>query len=72
MVLSVTPATAEPMTISGYAWGHIVATGPQQTAVTSAPLILTHDPSSDIQALNAFSKRRDTHQTHFESFVSSS
>ena len=32
MVLFVTPAPrgAGPMTISGYAWGHIVATGPQQ------------------------------------------
>ena len=32
------------MTISGYAWGHIVATGPQLlSAGTSAPLILTHN-----------------------------
>ena len=32
MVLFATPAPhgAGPMTISGYAWGHIVATGPQQ------------------------------------------
>ncbi len=46
MVLFATPAPhgAGPMTISGYAWGHIVATGPQQSAGTSAPLILTHDP----------------------------
>jgi hypothetical protein len=35
------------MTISGYAWGHIVAIGPQLFfcfAGTPAPLILTHDP----------------------------
>jgi hypothetical protein len=32
MVLFATPALpgAGPMTISGYAWGHIVATGPRQ------------------------------------------
>jgi hypothetical protein len=32
MVLFVTPALqgAGPMTISGYAWGHMVAIGPQQ------------------------------------------
>jgi hypothetical protein len=31
MVLSVTPGLVTgPMTISGYAWGHIVASGPRQ------------------------------------------
>ena len=45
------------MTISGYARGHIVATGPQHTAGTSAPLILTHDPLSGIQSLNGATAR---------------
>src|SRR6185437_16714418 len=41
-----------PMTISGYAWGHIVATGPWRKTGTSAPLILTHDPGNRRTAAN--------------------
>jgi hypothetical protein len=44
------------MTISGYAWGHIVATGPRSSetgsAGTSAPLILTHDPLLEHKSIN--------------------
>ncbi len=73
MVLFVTPApaVAGPMTISGYAWGHIVATGPQQSAGTSAPLILTHDPCIWHKPKRFSIRRPETYQTQFESFVGS-
>ena len=70
MVLFATPAPhgAGPMTISGYAWGHIVATGPQQTAGTSAPLILTHDPHLAHKVLTVQQRRAFSNQhSHRES-----
>ena len=72
MVLFATPAPhgAGPMTISGYAWGHIVATGPQQ--LPEHPLLDTHPRPLHLahKALTVQQRRALAISTHFVSLCS--
>ena len=74
MVLFATPAPhgAGPMTISGYAWGHIVATGPRHTVARDIRSLDTHPrPLHPAQKHERCSKRRKSLiSTHFMSLCS--